>query len=63
MDGTSSVVTSFVLCPEELIPLDHLPPQIVPENRSVLLPAGLTLKEIEKKLSGRRSKETNGKRL
>jgi hypothetical protein len=63
MDGTSSVLTSFVLCPEELIRLDHLPPQIVPENRSVLLPAGLTLKEIEKKLSGRRSKETNGKRL
>ena len=49
MDGTSSVLTSFVLCPEELIRLDHLPPQIVPENRSVLLPAGLTLKEIEKK--------------
>ena len=40
---------AFVLCPEELVRLDHLPPRIVPENRSLLLPAGLTLKEIEKK--------------
>jgi len=45
----NAIEHAFVLCPEELIRLDHLPPRIVPENRSLLLPAGLTLKEIEKK--------------
>lgn len=45
----NAIEHAFVLCSEELIRLDHLPPRIVPENRSILLPAGLTLKEIEKK--------------
>lgn len=45
----NAIEHAFVLCSEELIRLDHLPPRIVPENRSMLLPAGLTLKEIEKK--------------
>ena len=45
----NAIEHAFVLCSEDLIGLQHLPPRIVPQNRSVLLPAGLTLKEIEKK--------------
>jgi PAS domain S-box-containing protein len=45
----NAIEHAFVLCPEDLVRLDHLPARVVPENRSMLLPAGLTLKEIEKK--------------
>lgn len=45
----NAIEHAFVLCSGELIRLDHLPPQILPKNRSQLFSAGLTLKEIEKK--------------
>ncbi len=45
----NAIEHAFVLCPGELIQLAHLPPRLVPENRSVLVPAGLTLKEMEKR--------------
>ncbi|MBW1770655.1 MAG: sigma 54-interacting transcriptional regulator [Deltaproteobacteria bacterium] len=44
----NAIEHAFVLCQEDLVRLDHLPARVVPENRSMLLPAGLTLKEIEK---------------
>ena len=45
----NAIEHAFVLCSEDLIGLQHLPPRVVPENQSVLLPVGLTLKEVEKK--------------
>ena len=45
----NAIEHAFVLCSGDLVRLDHLPPRIVPEDRSMLLPAGLTLKEVEKK--------------
>ncbi len=38
-----------VLCRQELIHLRHLPTHLVPKGRSVLVPTGLTLKEVEKR--------------
>jgi PAS domain S-box-containing protein len=45
----NAIEHAFVLCSEDLIGLQHLPLRVVPENQSVLLPVGLTLKEVEKK--------------
>jgi PAS domain S-box-containing protein len=44
----NAIEHAFVLCPGDLIGLNHLPMQLVPEDRSVLLPIGLTLRETEK---------------
>ena len=44
----NAIEHAFVLCPEEFIHLQCLPGHILPANESVLLPTGLTLKEIEK---------------
>jgi PAS domain S-box-containing protein len=40
---------AFVLCQEELIRLQHLPDRIIPEKGSMVVPTGLTLKEVEKR--------------
>jgi PAS domain S-box-containing protein len=45
----NAIEHAFVLCPEELVRLEHIPERIIPEHRSMLLPVGMTLKEIEKK--------------
>ena len=45
----NAVEHAFVLCQEELIHLRHLPLHLVPQDHSVLVPNGLTLKEIEKR--------------
>ncbi|MBW2020660.1 MAG: sigma 54-interacting transcriptional regulator [Deltaproteobacteria bacterium] len=45
----NTIEHAFVLCQEELICLSHLPPHLVPETRSMLVPTGLTLKEVEKR--------------
>jgi transcriptional regulator of acetoin/glycerol metabolism len=45
----NAIEHAFVLCPGELIRLNHLPPRVIPGNESVILPAGLTLKEVEKR--------------
>jgi len=44
----NAIEHAFVLCRDELIRLQCLPGHILPANESVLLPTGLTLKEIEK---------------
>lgn len=45
----NAIEHAFVLCRQELIHLRHLPTHLVPKGRSVLVPAGLTLKEAEKR--------------
>ncbi len=45
----NAIEHAFVMCTEELIRLNHLPPRVIPENESVVLPAGLTLREVEKR--------------
>jgi DNA-binding NtrC family response regulator len=44
----NAVEHASVLCREEMIRLRDLPAHLVPENDSVILAKGLTLKEIEK---------------
>ena len=45
----NAVEHAFVLCTEELIHLRHLPAHLVPTDRSMVVPGGLTLKEVEKR--------------
>jgi len=45
----NAIEHSFVLCQDELIHLSHLPSHLVPKDQSMLVPNGLTLKEIEKR--------------
>jgi len=40
---------AFVLCTGELIQLGHLPAHLVPKDRSMVVPTGLTLREVEKR--------------
>ena len=45
----NAIEHAFVLCQEDIIALRHLPAQLIPQNHSVLLAEGLTLKEVEKR--------------
>lgn len=45
----NAIEHAFVLCQDELIHLRHLPSHLVPQDRSMLVPSGLTLREIEKR--------------
>jgi len=45
----NAIEHAFVLCKGELIRLECLPEQLIPKNGSMLVPTGLTLKEIEKR--------------
>jgi PAS domain S-box-containing protein len=45
----NAVEHAFVLCTEELIHLRHLPTHLLPTDRSMVVPSGLTLKEVEKR--------------
>lgn len=45
----NAIEHAFVLCQDELIYLSHLPSHLVPKDQSMLVPNGLTLKEIEKR--------------
>ena len=45
----NTIEHAFVLCQEELIHLRHLPMDVVPKDRALLLPTGFTLKEVEKR--------------
>lgn len=44
----NAIEHAFVLCQGELIRLNHLSMQIVPKDQSMIMPTGLTLREIEK---------------
>ena len=44
----NTIEHAFVLCQSELIHLRHLPSDLVPKDRSMVMPTGLTLEEIEK---------------
>ena len=45
----NAVEHAFVLCRGELIELQHLPERLFPERGSIVVPTGLTLREIEKR--------------
>lgn len=45
----NAIEHAFVLCREKLIRLHHLPEHLIPENESILVSTGLTLREIEKR--------------
>lgn len=45
----NAIEHAFVLCQGELIHLRHLPLNLVPKDRSIVMPTGLSLKEIEKR--------------
>ena len=45
----NTIEHAFVLCQDELIQLRHLPAHLVPKDRAMLVPTGLTLKEMEKR--------------
>jgi PAS domain S-box-containing protein len=45
----NAIEHAFVLCQDELIHLRHLPSHLLPRDRSMLLPTGSTLREIEKR--------------
>ncbi|MBW1706020.1 MAG: sigma 54-interacting transcriptional regulator [Deltaproteobacteria bacterium] len=44
----NAIEHAFVLCQSDLVRLQDLPDRLIPENDSVLVESGLTLKEIEK---------------
>lgn len=43
----NAIEHAFVLCQGDLIRLSDLPGRLIPENQSLHMPAGLTLKEVE----------------
>ena len=44
----NAIEHAFVLCRGELIHLQLIPERFVPENETMLVPTGLTLKEVER---------------
>ena len=44
----NAIEHAFVLCQGNLIKMEHLPEDIIPKSDSILVTAGLTLKEVEK---------------
>jgi PAS domain S-box-containing protein len=44
----NAIEHAFVLCRGELIRLQHLPERLIPKNKKMLVPIGLTLKEVER---------------
>jgi len=44
----NAIEHAFVLCLGDLIRLQHLPDRLIPEESSMLVPTGLTLREIER---------------
>jgi len=59
----NAIEHAFVLCQEELIRLEHLPQRVIPSDRSMLVPTGLTLKEIEKRAIEMALQRNNWKKL
>ena len=45
----NAIEHGFVLCPDRLILLDHLPAHVVPKDNATRVPMGLSLKEAEKR--------------
>ena len=44
----NAIEHAFILCRGELIRLQHLPERVIPVNNAMLVPTGLTLKEVER---------------
>jgi DNA-binding NtrC family response regulator len=59
----NAIEHAFVLCRGELIQLEHLPEIIIPENGSILVTTGLTLKEVEKRTIEQALKRNSWKKV
>jgi DNA-binding NtrC family response regulator len=59
----NAIEHAFVLCQEELIQLRHLPTHLVPEDRAMLVPTGLTLKEVEQRTIQEALQRNQGKKV
>lgn len=59
----NAIEHAFVLCRGELIELQHLPERLLPEKESIVVPSGLTLRELEKRAIERALQRNQWKRL
>jgi len=59
----NAIEHAFVLCQSDLVRLQDLPDRLIPENGSVLVAHGLTLKEVEKYTIEESLQRNNWKRM
>jgi PAS domain S-box-containing protein len=59
----NAIEHAFALCQGNLIQMAHLPEDIIPENGSILVTTGLTLKEVEKQTIEQALKRNSWKRV
>ena len=59
----NAIEHAFALCQGDLIQMGHLPEDIIPENGSILVTTGLTLKEVEKQTIEQALKRNSWKRV
>ena len=59
----NAIEHAFALCQGDLIQMAHLPEDIIPENGSILVTTGLTLKEVEKQTIEQALKRNSWKRV
>jgi PAS domain S-box-containing protein len=59
----NAIEHAFVLCQSDLVQMEHLPENIIPENGSILVTTGLTLKEVEKRTIEQALRRNSWKRV
>ena len=59
----NAIEHAFVLCQEELIRLDHLPPHLIPKHNSIRVTTVLSLKEAEKRTIQKALERNHWKRV
>ncbi|MGD8304550.1 MAG: sigma 54-interacting transcriptional regulator [Desulfobacterales bacterium] len=59
----NAIEHAFALCQEDLIQMAHLPEDVIPENGSIVVTTGLTLKEVEKQTIEQALKRNSWKRV
>jgi PAS domain S-box-containing protein len=59
----NAIEHAFVLCRGNMIQMEHLPEDIIPDNGSIVVTTGLTLKEVEKQTIEQALKRNSWKRV
>jgi PAS domain S-box-containing protein len=59
----NAIEHAFVLCRGNMIQMEHLPEDIIPDNGSIVVTTGLTLKEVEKQAIEQALKRNSWKRV
>ena len=59
----NAIEHAFVICPDNLIRIQHLPERIIPVQGSLAITDGLTLKEIEKRVITEALRRNQGKTM